>query len=55
MQVRERESESVASAALCFGPFRLLPAERLLERSGVAVDLGGRALDILITLVRHAG
>jgi hypothetical protein len=52
---RERESESVASAPPCFGPLRLLPANRLLERSGVAVDWGGGALDILITLVRHAG
>jgi predicted ATPase/DNA-binding winged helix-turn-helix (wHTH) protein len=33
----------------------LFPAERLLERDGVPVELGGRALDILITLVRLAG
>jgi predicted ATPase/DNA-binding winged helix-turn-helix (wHTH) protein len=38
-----------------FGPYRLFPAERLLERHGVPVELGGRALDILVTLVRHAG
>ena len=38
-----------------FGPFRLFPAERLLERNGVPVEVGGRALDILLTLVRHAG
>ncbi len=34
-----------------FGPFRLAIGERLLTREGVPVDLGGRALDILITLV----
>jgi predicted ATPase/DNA-binding winged helix-turn-helix (wHTH) protein len=38
-----------------FGPFRLAPSERLLERAGVVVPLGGRALDILIVLVEHAG
>jgi len=27
----------------------------LLERDGVPVELGGRALDVLVTLVRHAG
>jgi predicted ATPase/DNA-binding winged helix-turn-helix (wHTH) protein len=38
-----------------FGPFMLAPAERLLERDGVPVRLGGRALDILIALVESAG
>src|SRR5215470_14708074 len=38
-----------------FGPYRLLAAERLLERDGVAVQLSNRALDILIALVEHAG
>ncbi len=36
---------------LSFGPFRLAVSERLLTRQGVAVELGGRALDILIVLV----
>lgn len=40
---------------LAFGPFRLLPAERRLERDGESVRLGGRALDLLIFLVAHAG
>src|SRR6516225_7651750 len=34
-----------------FGPFRLAPSERLLTREGAPVDLGARALDILIALV----
>jgi predicted ATPase/DNA-binding winged helix-turn-helix (wHTH) protein len=38
-----------------FGPFRLSPATRELERDGVPIALGNRALDILITLVEHAG
>ncbi|NKJ47695.1 hypothetical protein CIC12_13270 [Burkholderia sp. SG-MS1] len=41
--------------AISFGPFRLFPEERRLERSGSFVQLGSRALDILIVLVRHAG
>ncbi len=36
---------------LSFGPFNLLVSERLLTREGVAVDLGARALDILIVLI----
>lgn len=38
-----------------FGPFRLSPAERLLEKDGVPVRLGGRALDLLTVLVESAG
>ncbi len=38
-----------------FGPFRLFPDERRLERAGAALRLGSRALDILIVLIQHAG
>ena len=38
-----------------FGPFRLLPSERSLERDGVPVEIGGRAFDILVELVGQAG
>jgi predicted ATPase/DNA-binding winged helix-turn-helix (wHTH) protein len=41
--------------AISFGPFRLFPAERLLEKDGTDVHLGGRALDILIVLAERAG
>src|ERR1700733_6860800 len=41
--------------AFSFGPFRLFAAERLLEKDGIPVHLGGRALDILIFLVERAG
>ena len=36
---------------LSFGPFRLVVSERLLTREGAPVELGARALDILIALV----
>ena len=36
-----------------FGPFSLVAGERLLTREGVPVELGARALDILISLVSH--
>ena len=43
------------NSVLAFGPFRLFPAERRLEREGSPVRLGGRALDLLIVLVERAG
>jgi predicted ATPase/DNA-binding winged helix-turn-helix (wHTH) protein len=44
-----------SNTVLAFGPFRLFPAERRLERDGSSVRLGGRALDLLIVLINHAG
>jgi DNA-binding winged helix-turn-helix (wHTH) protein len=41
--------------AVVFGPFRLELAERRLERDGKAVQVGGRALDILIALAAQPG
>jgi predicted ATPase/DNA-binding winged helix-turn-helix (wHTH) protein len=35
---------------LSFGPFKLLVNERLLTREGIPVELGARALDILVVL-----
>jgi predicted ATPase/DNA-binding winged helix-turn-helix (wHTH) protein len=37
--------------ALSFGPYNLHVRERLLTRDGTAIELGARALDILIALV----
>jgi predicted ATPase/DNA-binding winged helix-turn-helix (wHTH) protein len=48
------ESEPEHSV-ISFGPFRLFPAERLIEKDGVPIHLGGRALDILVVLVERAG
>ncbi len=36
--------------AISFGPFTLVPGERLLTREGIGLELGARALDILIAL-----
>jgi DNA-binding winged helix-turn-helix (wHTH) protein len=41
--------------AILFGEFRLVPAARTLTRNGLPVQLGDRALDILIALVERAG
>ena len=38
-----------------FGPFRLFPAARKIERDGTAFPLSNRALDLLIVLVEQAG
>jgi len=42
-------------SAVSFGPFLLIPAERRLERNGVPVALGDRALMILLALVEQPG
>jgi predicted ATPase/DNA-binding winged helix-turn-helix (wHTH) protein len=47
--------EQIEDAVISFGPFRLLPKARLLERDGAPVHIGGRALDILIALAERAG
>src|SRR5271166_2684201 len=41
--------------AVLFGPFRLLPAQRLLLQGDRPVRLGSRALDLLVALIRRAG
>lgn len=42
-------------SSVSFGPFRLIPTARILERNGLPLPLGNRALDILIVLVERAG
>src|SRR5258705_658225 len=44
-----------ANDVASFGPFRLVVAERLLEKADEPLPVGGRALDILIALVERAG
>jgi DNA-binding winged helix-turn-helix (wHTH) protein len=46
---------SASERAVSFGPFRLLPAQRLLLEGDKPVRLGSRALDILIALVERPG
>ncbi|MFJ3484628.1 ATP-binding protein [Pseudomonas sp. NPDC090202] len=38
-----------------FGPFCVVPGKRLLTRDGAALDIGGRALDLLIALLENPG
>jgi DNA-binding response OmpR family regulator len=47
MNTPAAQTRDVAS----FGPFSLVASERLLTKAGVPVELGARALDILIALV----
>src|SRR5882757_1499172 len=54
MNIMDAQSRwSVSQDVLCFGPFRLAASERVLEKEGVRVRLGSRALDILIALVER--
>ena len=39
---------------ITFGPFRLVASERLLTKQGSPVELGARALDVLIALLSQA-
>ena len=52
---RQIGSAGPAERALAFGPFRLLPARRLLLQGDKPVRLGSRALEILIALVERPG
>ncbi|HEY0683314.1 MAG TPA: winged helix-turn-helix domain-containing protein [Steroidobacter sp.] len=40
---------------ITFGPFSLIPGERLLKKDGVAVEIGGRSLELLMVLVEQPG
>jgi predicted ATPase/DNA-binding winged helix-turn-helix (wHTH) protein len=44
-------AQNQVNDGLSFGPFNLLVGERLLTRDGAPVELGARALDILIVLL----
>src|SRR2546421_8082968 len=41
--------------ALAFGPFQLIPSQKLVLENGKPVRLGSRALELLIALVERAG
>jgi predicted ATPase/DNA-binding winged helix-turn-helix (wHTH) protein len=49
------ENELGKERAICFGSFRLLPAQRLLLECGKPLRLGSRALELLIVLVERHG
>jgi DNA-binding winged helix-turn-helix (wHTH) protein len=50
-------ARSVVSAvtAMSFGPFHILPSQRLLLEGDQPLRLGSRAFDILVALVERAG
>ncbi len=47
-------SDGMPDGAITFGPFRLHPSQRRLEKDGARVEIGARALDLLLALVAHA-
>jgi predicted ATPase/DNA-binding winged helix-turn-helix (wHTH) protein len=54
MNIMDAQSRCSASQdVICFGPFRLSASARVLEKEGGPVQLGSRALDILIALVER--
>jgi DNA-binding winged helix-turn-helix (wHTH) protein len=52
---RSARISRVAGQAICFGPFRLLPLQRLLLKGDEQVRLGSRAFDILVALTERPG
>jgi DNA-binding winged helix-turn-helix (wHTH) protein len=52
---RSARISCVAGSAICFGPFRLLPLQRLLLKDDEQVRLGSRAFDILVALTEWPG
>src|SRR5205085_10122000 len=50
----EPQATASGGTAISFGPFRLLPAQRLLLEGDQPVRLGNRAFDILASLLDRA-
>lgn len=50
-----QRSDSQARMGYEFGPFRMLPAERLLLREGTSVPLTDKTFDTLLVLVKRQG
>src|SRR6185437_3332516 len=55
MAHRSADRVTGIAQAIAFGRFRLLPAQQLLLRDGHPVAIGGRALQVLVTLAQRAG
>jgi DNA-binding winged helix-turn-helix (wHTH) protein len=52
---RRRVQGETAIQAFSFGPFRVIPYARLLERGGSPVVVGSRAFDLLCLLISRPG
>jgi DNA-binding winged helix-turn-helix (wHTH) protein len=50
-----RIQAEVIPQAFSFGPFRIVPRARLLERDGARMSVGSRAFDLLCVLVSRPG
>src|ERR1700716_3219999 len=50
-----QQTGAPSAIRLRFGPFELNVAERSLKKANQVIPLGGRAYDILITLLENAG
>lgn len=55
LDVQRPQTAVAGDEIIAFGPFRLFPAQRRLEREGLCVPLSSRAMDILIALLERAG
>jgi DNA-binding winged helix-turn-helix (wHTH) protein len=53
--VQSARISRVAGHPICFGPFRLLPLQRLLLKGDEQIRLGSRAFDILVALTERPG
>jgi predicted ATPase/DNA-binding winged helix-turn-helix (wHTH) protein len=51
---RNRDNGITHNDSINFGEFQLFPTERRMEKNGIPLKIGGRALDILIILVASA-
>src|SRR5882757_5951154 len=49
------EGRVSTSWVISFGPFRVTKATRTIERDGEPIHVGGRAFDVLVYLLEHAG
>lgn len=55
MQPAIDDPHALLATEIRFGPFRVFPGRRLLERQGTPVAIGGRALDLLVALLSRPG
>lgn len=53
--IATNRTDSSTDWTISFGPFRLLPRQRLLLEAGKPVHVGSRAIDLLVALVEQPG
>ncbi|MGN8342494.1 ATP-binding protein [Pseudomonas sp. SMV71] len=55
MEIAPDDLHDSLTLQFAFGPFCVTPGKRLLTKDGVRVEIGGRALDLLIALLERPG